>query len=87
MTVAPQWEQVADDIRAQIESGELRPGDRLPPTDQLRERHRVAASVVRQAILALQAEGVVRGVPGVGVFVVDRVADHEGTVIVLKPPV
>ncbi|WFE29893.1 winged helix-turn-helix domain-containing protein [Solwaraspora sp. WMMD791] len=83
MTVAPQWEQVADDIRAQIESGELRPGDRLPPIDQLRERHRVAASVIRQAVLALQAEGAVRGVPGVGV----RVADHEGTVIVLKPPV
>ena len=71
MTVAPQWEQVANVIRAQVESGELRPGDRLPPTDQLREQHRVATSVVRQAILALQAEGVVRGVPGVGVFVAD----------------
>ncbi|MFY1651606.1 winged helix-turn-helix domain-containing protein [Solwaraspora sp. WMMB762] len=83
MTVAPQWKQVADDIRAQVESGQLPPGDRLPPTDQLREQHRVATSVVRQAILALQAEGVVRGVPGVGVLV----ADHEGTVIVVNPAV
>jgi GntR family transcriptional regulator len=64
--------QVADDIRAQVESGELRPGDRLPPTDQLREQHRVATSVVRQAILALEAEGVVQGVPGLGVFVAGR---------------
>jgi GntR family transcriptional regulator len=70
MTVAPQWEQGANVIRAQVESGELRPGDRLPP-NQLREQHRVATSVVRQAILALHAEGVVLGVPGVGVFVAD----------------
>jgi len=69
VTVAPQWEQVAGGIRAQVESGELRPGDRLPPTDELREQHRVATSFVRQAILALQAEGTVRGVPGVGVLV------------------
>ncbi|MDG4772425.1 winged helix-turn-helix domain-containing protein [Solwaraspora sp. WMMD792] len=69
MAVAPQWEQVADDIQVQVESGRLRPGDRLPPTDQLREQHRVATSVVRQAILMLRAEGVVRCVPGVGVLV------------------
>ncbi|ROO61836.1 regulatory GntR family protein [Micromonospora sp. Llam0] len=84
MTVTPQWQQVADEIRAQVEAGQLWPGDRLPPTHQLREQYRVATSVVRQAILALEAEGVVRGVPGVGVFV----ADHdEGTAIVVNPAV
>ncbi|MDG4764756.1 winged helix-turn-helix domain-containing protein [Solwaraspora sp. WMMD406] len=72
MTTGPQWQQVADDIRAQVESGQLRPGDRLPPTEQLRERHRVATSVVRQAILALQAEGMVQGIPGVGAFVAEQ---------------
>ncbi|WP_326552365.1 winged helix-turn-helix domain-containing protein [Micromonospora sp. NBC_01813] len=72
MPVEPQWRRLANHLRLQMASGELRPGDQLPSTDQLREQHRVATSVVRQAILALQAQGFVQGVPGLGVFVADR---------------
>ncbi|MFI5484449.1 winged helix-turn-helix domain-containing protein [Micromonospora echinaurantiaca] len=72
MPVKPKWEQLADHIRNQIESGELAPGDQLPSTAQLRAQHGVSTTVVRQAILVLQTQGWVQGVHGLGVFVADR---------------
>ncbi|NYF54188.1 winged helix-turn-helix domain-containing protein [Micromonospora purpureochromogenes] len=72
MPVKPKWEQLADHIRSQIESGELSPGDRLPSTSQLTAQHGVSTTVVRQAILVLQTQGWVQGVHGLGVFVAER---------------
>ena len=72
MPAKPKWVQLADSIRSRIESGELAPGDKLPSTVQLCGEHGVSATVVRQAILVLQTQGVVEGVHGVGVFVADR---------------
>ncbi|MET8836242.1 winged helix-turn-helix domain-containing protein [Micromonospora chersina] len=72
MPVKPKWEQLADHIRSQIESGDLAPGDQLPSTAQLKEQHGVSATVVRQAILVLQTQGWVQGVHGLGVFVAER---------------
>ena len=59
-------------ITAQIESGELKPGDKLPSSAQLRSLHQVSGMVVREATLVLKAKGLVVGVPGVGVFVAER---------------
>ena len=50
MPAKAKWAQLADGIRAQIESGELAPGAKLPPTAQLKQEHNVSATVVRQAI-------------------------------------
>ncbi|MEU5526686.1 winged helix-turn-helix domain-containing protein [Micromonospora chersina] len=72
MPVKPKWEQLADHIRGQIESGDLAPGDQLPSTAQLKAQHGVSATVVRQAILVLQTQGWVQGVHGLGVFVAER---------------
>lgn len=72
MPVKPKWEQIADHIRSQIESGELAPGDQLPSTVQLKTHHGVSTTVVRQAILVLQTQGWVQGVHGLGVFVAER---------------
>ena len=72
MPPKPKWERIADEIREQIESGELAPGDKLPSTAQLRDKYGVSAGVVRQAILVLQTKGLVEGVHGLGVFVADR---------------
>ncbi|WFE20939.1 winged helix-turn-helix domain-containing protein [Solwaraspora sp. WMMD937] len=65
------WVGLAAHIRKQIETGELPPGAKLPSTSQLCAEHDVSAIVVRNAMIALKAEGLVVGVPGVGVFVVD----------------
>jgi DNA-binding GntR family transcriptional regulator len=71
MPAKPKWEQLADHIRGQIASGELAPGDKLPSTNQLKTEHGLSAGMVRQAVLVLQMQGLVEGVHGVGVFVVN----------------
>jgi DNA-binding FadR family transcriptional regulator len=65
-------QQVIDDITAQIESGRLQPGDRLPSTAELRTEYGVSITVVRNAMQWLKAKGLVEGLSGVGVFVVER---------------
>ncbi|MEV4812942.1 GntR family transcriptional regulator [Micromonospora avicenniae] len=72
MPAKPKWARLADHIRARIESGEWVPGDKLPSTAQLKVEHGVSQTVVRQAILVLQTQGLVEGVHGVGVFVAER---------------
>lgn len=69
------WQALADHIRGQIASGELAPGDRLPSTAELCRLHGVSSIVVRNAMIHLKAEGLVEGVPGVGVYVADQRPD------------
>jgi DNA-binding GntR family transcriptional regulator len=66
---APKWASLADDIRQQITSGKLKPGEKLPSTSQLCAKYKVSTIVIRNAMITLKAEGFVEGVPGVGVFV------------------
>lgn len=56
-------------IRGQIESGELRPGDKVPTEAELCERHQISRTPVRQAMLELTREGVLTRKAGKGTFV------------------
>ncbi len=69
--VAAKWVMLADDVRNKIRTGEYRPGDRLPSTSQLCAQYGISAIVVRNAMLTLKAEGLVKGVPGVATFIAD----------------
>jgi GntR family transcriptional regulator len=62
-------ERIADDLRSQIRSGTLRDGDRLPGENALMERYGVARMTARQALAALQNEGIAVARKGSGVFV------------------
>jgi GntR family transcriptional regulator len=55
----PKWQQIADDLRAQIDAGDLAPGDPIPSETQLTDRYGVARATVRQAVQALRASGLV----------------------------
>ncbi len=61
-------EQLADQIR----SGRLAPGARLPTDEALTRAARVSRTVVREAVAALRAEGLVVTRQGVGAFVADE---------------
>lgn len=63
--------QVGDAIRRQILGGDYAPGDRLPSEAQLTEAHGVSRTVVREAIAALRADGLVEPRQGAGVFVLE----------------
>ena len=57
-------------LSAQIESGALRPGDRLPTEQRLALAHGVSRTVVREAVHQLKSRALVRSRQGSGVFVV-----------------
>ncbi len=53
---APKYRQLVDAIRAQIASGALRPGDKLPSTADLRARYVIGNDTVRFAMALLANE-------------------------------
>lgn len=65
----PRYRAIANDLRAQIESGDLKSGDLLPSESALRERYGVARGTVRQALAELRGAGLVEAVHGKGQFV------------------
>src|SRR5688572_24959211 len=65
----PPYRQIADRLRAAIDSGELRPGDQLPSEAALTRHYSVARMTARQAIQELRTEGRVVAEQGRGVFV------------------
>ncbi|MBY6092658.1 FadR/GntR family transcriptional regulator [Maritimibacter alkaliphilus] len=63
--------EVAAGLRGRIEKGEFDVGDRLPSEAQLTEAFSVSRTVVREAIAALRADGLVEPRQGAGVFVLE----------------
>ncbi len=68
--IAP-WRQLYARLRAQIASGELAPGDRLPSIASLAQTYGLALTTVRKALDALKAEGLVVTSP-MGTFVAEQ---------------
>jgi DNA-binding transcriptional regulator YhcF (GntR family) len=80
----PPYEQVRDQLRAQIESGELSPGTRLPTVRSLASELGLAANTVARAYRELETLGLIetRGragslVSGAGVEQAARQAAHD----------
>ncbi|WP_405558701.1 GntR family transcriptional regulator [Streptomyces sp. NBC_01171] len=61
--------EIADDLRRQITSGRLQPGERLPSEAALAERYAVTTVTLRHALAALQGERLVEKIHGKGNFV------------------
>ncbi|MEU7280776.1 GntR family transcriptional regulator [Streptomyces sp. NPDC045431] len=67
--MAKRYEKVSDDLRRRIESGEYAPGDRLPAETTLVTEYKVSLPTLRQALAALQTEGLIEKRHGRGNFV------------------
>jgi GntR family transcriptional repressor for pyruvate dehydrogenase complex len=63
------YERVVDKVLELISSGAWKPGYRLPPERELSEAFGVSRTVVREAVKALEARGVLESVTGSGVSV------------------
>ncbi len=66
------WRRVDSDIRKDIESGVLRPSDRLRAEKELAAAYGVGVAAVRQALRSLKADGLLISKPKSGVFVAER---------------
>lgn len=69
------YERVVEKVLELISSGAWKPGYRLPPERELSEAFGVSRTVVREAVKALEARGVLESTTGSGVSV--RLADFN----------
>jgi GntR family transcriptional regulator len=65
----PVYYRLADDIKRQIEAGQLRAGDSLPTEGQLGERYGVSRMTVRHGLALLADAGLIESIKGKGSFV------------------
>ena len=65
------YEQVADAIRDQILTGDLKPGDRLPSERELAAQFGVGRPTVREALKSIEEQRLVDVRHGGGVVVLD----------------
>ena len=62
---------LVDSFSRRIQSGALRPGDKLPTESEIVRAHGVSRTVVREALSRLQAGGLVETRHGIGTFVLE----------------
>jgi DNA-binding GntR family transcriptional regulator len=67
--IGPKYRRIADDLRADIESGKYPPGKQLPTKSELMQRYGVAVNTVERAIKELRDAGMVETAQGAGMFV------------------
>ena len=63
------YQDIVGQVHEFIREGVLKPGDRLPPERELAERLQVSRSSLREAMRALELQGLVVSRPGAGTFV------------------
>jgi GntR family transcriptional regulator len=80
----PMYQQIAEDLRNEIESGKLEPGQQLPTELDLRDRYNASRNTVRDAIKRLTGLGLVEARPGAGTFVTRKI-DPFITVLTQDP--
>lgn len=67
--MAAPYQEIAAEIRRLIETGELKPGDRVPSTRALVHSQGIAMATATKVLAVLQQEGLVHTRPGVGTLV------------------
>jgi GntR family transcriptional regulator len=73
----PLYIQIAEGLIGRIESGELVPGDRLPPERELSEKLGVNRMTLRRSLRVLEAQGLIVRKHGVGTYVAEPKIDRQ----------
>ena len=74
-TNQPIYEQIFDQIKAQILSGALRPGDALPSIRALAKDLKISVITTKRAYDELESAGLIDTVAGKGCFVAEKNLD------------
>jgi GntR family transcriptional regulator len=84
MAQTPMYQQIAEDIRTQIDSGAIARGSQLPTEVELQQQYGASRNTIRDAIKRLISMGLVETRPGQGTFVTTHV-DPFVTVLTADP--
>jgi GntR family transcriptional regulator len=80
----PMYQQIAEELRQQIDSGALARGSQLPTELELRARYNASRNTIRDAVKRLTSQGLIETRPGQGTFVTLKV-DPFVTVLTVDP--
>ncbi len=78
----PVYMQIADHLLDLIESGKLRPGDRLPTERELSKRINVNRMTVRRAFQSLEFKGLINRLQGSGTYVAEPKIKRQASVLI-----
>ena len=79
MAERPLYQRIAEELRLKIETGELRPGELVPPESQLTVDYKASRNTIREAIRWLKDLGLVDTQPGRGTTVIEKPKPFEIT--------
>jgi GntR family transcriptional regulator, arabinose operon transcriptional repressor len=79
----PLYEQIYNNILANIESGQLKPGDRVPSEKELSDQYNVSRITSKRALQILDQQGLIERARGKGSFVAQG-ADVSSTLTKVK---
>ena len=79
------YRQIADQLADLVRRGEFKPGDRLPSERDLSQQFNVSRASVREALIALEIDGLVDVRVGLGVFVSANAASISRSVALGEP--
>jgi len=80
------YRQIADQLTQLIRRGDFRAGERLPAERELAEQLEVSRPTVREALIALEVEGLVEVRGGSGVYVLARSRSRRAEAATAPPP-
>jgi DNA-binding GntR family transcriptional regulator len=78
-SAVPVYRQLADALRAQIVSGDLPPGRRMPSETELEQASGLARGTIRKSIETLREDGLIITVKGKGSFVAGQPETESGS--------
>lgn len=84
MRLGPQANRVYEMLKHRITTGNLSPGDKLPPNMDLATQYGVALVTVRHALARLRTEGLLSSRQGVGTFVRASVGLSTKAVLIVE---
>lgn len=73
------YAEIADHFRRRIASGDLAPGERLPPLREVMQQFNVAQATANRAYRALKGEGLTTATTGGGTIVTEAGSDNVAT--------
>src|SRR5258708_22137224 len=82
----PLYIQLRDQLRALVNTGDLRPGDRIPASRELAVQLAVHRTTLANAYAELESQGLIRSHVGRGTFICRESEARESPTTIHPPP-